>query len=591
VEGADIVEEGRARGKAGFCERTLTSNGSAETAAACVVHCAKPIVEPEETTVAKRDDERPYGDPDLVWRVLGLLNVFRLLVPTVLSVVIALAPAPRFLGTTSPALFSGTLIGMFVAGVLCIGMLKRRWPSLQRQAYIHIGFDIVAFAMLMLASGGTDSGLGLLLVVPVGAISLLVASRSAAVIAALAAMAVLAQQLAQLFLGVVDSATFTQTGLLGAVIFIVALAAAPLANRIRESEALVRQRDVDLANLAQLSQYVVERLRESIVVVDEQDRIRLINDSARQILGPGEGAAGALLGEVSPRLLYLLETWRQGARTDEESAGTLLATDGSREIKPHFAPLGDRWPCPVIVFLEDLSAQSARVQQNKLAALGRLSASIAHEIRNPVGAMSHAAQLLNESEGLSSSDRRLTQIIQGNASRISAIIQNVMQLSRREDTQAERMPLAEWLEDFAAEYRTTRELAAERLTVEHPTEELEVRIDPSHLHQILWNLVENAVKYGLTSPESRIELRTGRLAGSARPYLEVADRGPGIGPATVERIFEPFFTSEAGGTGLGLFISRELAQSNGALLVYEPRAGGGSIFRLVFADPQRWEAG
>ena len=541
--------------------------------------------------MAKRDDERPYGDPDLVWRVLGLLNVFRLLVPTVLSVVVALTPAPRFLGTTSPALFSGTLIGMFVAGVLCIGMLKQRWPSLQRQAYIHIAFDIVAFAMLMLASGGTDSGLGLLLVVPVGAISLLVPNRSAAVIAALAAMAVLTQQLAQLFLGVVDSASFTQTGLLGAVIFIVALAAAPLANRIRESEALVRQKDVDLANLAQLSQYVVERLRESIVVVDEQDRIRLINDSARQILGPGEGAAGALLGEVSPRLLYLLETWRQGARTDEESAGTLVATDGSREVKPHFAPLGDRWPCPVIVFLEDLSAQSARVQQNKLAALGRLSASIAHEIRNPVGAMSHAAQLLNESEGLSGSDRRLTQIIQGNATRISAIIQNVMQLSRREDTQAERMPLAEWLEDFAAEYRTTRGLPAELLPVEHPIEELEVRIDPSHLHQILWNLVENTVKYGLTSPESRIELRTGRLAGSARPYLEVADRGPGIDPAAVERIFEPFFTSEAGGTGLGLFISRELAQSNGALLVYEPRAGGGSIFRLVFADPQRWEAG
>ena len=81
------------------------------------------------------------------------------------------------------------------------------------------------------------------------------------------------------------------------------------------------------------------------------------------------------------------------------------------------------------------------------------------------------------------------------------------------------------------------------------------------------------------------------MSGSARPYLEFADRGPGIDPAAAERIFEPFFTSESGGTGLGLFISRELAQSNGALLVYEPRAGGGSIFRLVFADPQRWETG
>jgi two-component system sensor histidine kinase PilS (NtrC family) len=539
--------------------------------------------------MASPDKERIYGDPDLVWRVLGLLNVFRLLVPTVLSVVIALSAAPRYLGSTSKALFAATLIGMFVAGLLCIGMLKRRWPGLQAQAYAHIAFDLIAITLLMLASGGTDSGLGLLLVVPVGAISLLVANRSAIVIAALASLAILAQQLAQVALGQADPTTFTQAGLLGGVIFIVALAAAPLANRMRESEALVRQKDVDLANLAQLSQYVVERLRESIVVVDEQDRIRLINDSARQILGSRDSEAGALLGELSPRLLYLLETWRQGARTDEESAGTLVANDGSREVRPHFAPLGNRWPCPVIVFLEDLSAQSARVQQNKLAALGRLSASIAHEIRNPVGAMSHAAQLLNESEGLSNPDRRLTEIIRGNATRVSSIIQNVMQLSRREDTQTERMPLADWLDDFAAEYRSTAGLRPEQLPVEHPVEEIEVRVDPSHLHQILWNLVDNALKYGLLGPDSTIELRSGRLAGSARPYLEVADRGPGIEPAAAERIFEPFFTTESGGTGLGLFISRELAQSNGALLVYEPRAGGGSIFRLVFADPQRWE--
>ncbi len=415
-----------------------------------------------------RDAERVYGDPNLVWRVLGLLNVFRLLVPSVLSTVAALSPAPRFLGSTWPTLFSTTLAGMFVAGVLCIGMLKRRWPDLRVQAYIHIGFDIIAIASLMLASGGTDSGLGLLLVVPVGAISLLVANRSAILIASLAALAILGQQTALVLLDLAESTAFTQTGLLGAVIFIVALAAAPLSNRIRESEALVRQKDVDLANLAQLSQYVVERLRESIVVVDEQDRIRLINESARQILNPGNGAAGALLGEVSPRLLYLLETWRQNPRTDEETAGTLVAADGSREVRPHFAQLGNRWPCPVIVFLEDLSAQSARVQQNKLAALGRLSASIAHEIRNPVGAMSHAAQLLSESAGLSGPDQRLAEIIQGNAARVSAIIQNVMQLSRREEIQAERMPLAEWLEEFAAEYRTHTRAATRALTRRAP---------------------------------------------------------------------------------------------------------------------------
>jgi len=114
-------------------------------------------------------------------------------------------------------------------------------------------------------------------------------------------------------------------------------------------------------------------------------------------------------------------------------------------------------------------------------------------------------------------------------------------------------------------------------------------VDPSHLRQILWNLCENAFRYAVQGENDRVELRVGRLAGSHRPFLEVLDRGPGIEAALTDRIFEPFFTSRASGTGLGLFIARELAQCNGALLVFEPRSGGGSIFRIVFADPQRWE--
>jgi len=172
---------------------------------------------------------------------------------------------------------------------------------------------------------------------------------------------------------------------------------------------------------------------------------------------------------------------------------------------------------------------------------------------------------------------------------VSGIIENIMQLSRRDATRAERMPLKEWLEDFVTEFLATGELPERRFRIDLPEEEVEVRIDPSHLHQIVWNLAENALKYGLTGPDDVIDIRVGRLPGSTRPFLEVADRGPGIDPGRAERIFEPFFTSEAGGTGLGLFISRELAQSNGALLAYEPRPGGGSLFRLVFADPLRWE--
>ncbi len=536
-----------------------------------------------------REIDRAPGDPELAWRVLGLLNIYRLIVPSVLAVLASVAVRPQSLGVAWPDAFYLVNSAWFLSGVLCIWLLKRRWPALHTQALLHIAFDLLAVCALLLTSAGVDSGLGLLLILPVGAVSLLLTNRTGITVAAVAALMVLGQQLALVVAGLATPADLTQAGILGAVVFIVALGAAPLAGRLRESEALVRQRDIDLANLADLSQYVVERLRESLVVVDEQDRIRLINESARQILGAG-ATTNALLGEASPRLLYMLETWRVDSR-DNDGSGTMLAADGLREIRPHFAPLGHALPAPVLVFLEDLTALDDRVQQTRLAALGRLSASIAHEIRNPVGAISHAAQLLAENRELSEADHRLTEIVRNNAERVSTIIGNVQQLSRRESTRPERMPLGEWLGDFVEEFCATGGHPPERLSMQMSDPDIEVRVDPSHLHQILWNLCENAFRYGSSDEQSRIELAAGRLVGSGRPFLEVADRGPGIDQTLVDRIFEPFFTSRASGTGLGLFIARELAQCNRALLVYEPRSGGGSIFRIVFADPQRWEQG
>jgi two-component system sensor histidine kinase PilS (NtrC family) len=367
-----------------------------------------------------------------------------------------------------------------------------------------------------------------------------------------------------------------------------------VATRLRESEALVRRQEVDLANLAQLSQYIVQHLRESILVIDTQDRIRLINESAAQILGDEKAYPDALLGEASPQLLYLLETWRQNAdKTNAfpDTEPTFVSADGGRVIRAHFAPLGATSPAPVIAFLEDTSLLAERVQQSKLAALGRLSASIAHEIRNPVGAMSHAAQLLGESPNISSEDRRLTEIMRTHADRVSRIINNVLRLSKRESTQRERLSLPAWCDEFHEEFCETMQLPHERLRASGTSADLEVRADPSQLRQIVWNLCENALKHGVRdSSDQVVEIRYGRLSPTARPFLEIADRGPGVAPEHAERIFEPFFSGGRGGSGLGLFLARELAQTNGATLLYEARPGGGSIFRLVFADPRRWEA-
>jgi two-component system sensor histidine kinase PilS (NtrC family) len=537
----------------------------------------------------------PFLAPsDLAWRVIGLLNLYRLLVPLVLLSMQSLPGTGWELVPARPRLFVSACTTYFTAAVLLLIARRLHWSSLRIVALVNATVDALAIGFIVYASGGASSGLGILLVLPVFALTVLAGPRDALLIAAVAAIAILVQQVFTGIAGASVASDYVTAGVFGAVLFLVALATWPVANRLRESEALVRRQEVDLANLAQLSQYIVQHLRESLLVVDAHDRIRLINESAAQILGDPHAYPDALVGEASPRLLYLLESWRQRTGTTAGAVSppdpTFAAADGARLIRAHFAQLGASNPGPVLIFLEDTSLMAERVQQSKLASLGRLSASIAHEIRNPVGAMSHAAQLLGESSHLMGDDQRLTEIIRTNADRVSAIIDNVQRLSRREAPRLERLPLATWLQEFQHEFCQTMQWPAARLLMSAASLEVEVRVDPDQLRQILWNLCENALKHAIgDSRDENLELRYGRMSVSERPFLEVADRGAGVPPEQAERIFEPFFSGGRGGTGLGLFLARELAQTNGATLLYEPRAGGGSVFRVVFADPRRWE--
>jgi two-component system, NtrC family, sensor histidine kinase PilS len=525
--------------------------------------------------------------------VIGLLSLYRLLVPLILIAMQSFAEPAWGFSTARPSLFLAACIAYFTAALLLLIARRLRWSSLRIVALVNASVDALAIGFILYASGGVASGLGVLLVLPVLALTVLADRRDALLIAAVAALAVLVQQV---ILGLSDGAPtsdYVTAGLFGLVLFVVALLMWPVANRLRESEALVRRQELDLANMAQLSQYIVQHLRESILVIDPEDRIRLINESAAQVLGDQRAFPDALIGEASPRLLYLLESWRQREADTGPSPTfdqTFVAADGARVITPHFAPLGTSKPPPVLIFLEDTSLIVEKVQQSKLAALGRLSASIAHEIRNPVGAMSHAGQLLAESPQLTEEDRRLTEIIRSNAGRVSGIIDNVQRLSRREPAQQERLLLGPWIEEFHEEFCETMQWPRQRFILEHHDADLETRVDSNQLRQILWNLCENAIKHAIGDDAHQvIELRYGRMSGSGRPFLEVADRGGGVAPEHFERIFEPFYTGGRG-TGLGLFLARELAQANGATLLYESRGEGGSIFRLVFADPRRWES-
>jgi len=526
---------------------------------------------------------------DFAWRVLVLLNLFRLSVGAVLLAVFYLVDAPRIVGETDPTLAWRTLIGLLAAGCVFLVLLQRRTPHTRWQTYLQFATDLLAMTLLLHASGGASSGLGGVLIVSVGTLALTLPAERAFLLAAVTALALLGEQTYAQWQGITTVAEFAPSGILGAVIFVITAVVQLLRKRLVETEALAEQRGLDLRNLVELNEYIIQHLRESIVVVDSEDQVRLINESAVRQLGAGAGSEELGLNAISPELTDQLRIWRAGANMGR-SQMAFSSSDGAN-IQPHFAPLSGGRTGGVVIFLEDTSLIAERVQQAKLAALGRLSASIAHEIRNPLGAMSHAGQLLAESPSMGQEEHRLTDIIRVNSRRVSHIVESVLALSRREPTHPERLQLNPWIEDFMREFVQTLELYEGAVSLASGLPDIEVRMDPTHLHQILWNLCDNAVKYASVAAGAiAVELSCGVLEPSGRPFLEVSDRGPGIKPDKVEQIFEPFYTSQPGGTGLGLYISRELAERNGATLRYQPRQGGGSAFRIVFADANRWQS-
>jgi two-component system, NtrC family, sensor histidine kinase PilS len=532
--------------------------------------------------------------PEFAWRTLRLLNAFRLLYSAFLFALFIYPSEPRFVGDDHPELFLAAVLTGFVFAAINDFAANQHWPSVGGQALAQGLFDIVIISALTWASGGLTSGVGNLLIITIGALAFISTRLRALAFAAVATLAVLGLQVFGVTRGVIGVDDVAPAGLFGGLLMLLAFAAAPLARRIHESEALARQRGVDLENLNQLNEYIVQNLRESIVVLDGDNRIRLMNEAAAKYLGIGPGWRGVPIARVSPRLHQAVAGWRSDGAVSE-LAGPFPSADGATLIAPFFAPIGRPRSGALLVFLEDTSLQSEKAQQAKLAALGRLSASIAHEIRNPVGALSHAAQLLGESEPLDESQQRLAAIIENNATRVSNIVENVLQLSRREQLSTERIDLVEWSKHFAEEFAGSANLPPAAVDLDISAAPIEVRMDPGHLHQVVTNLCENALRYGQAVGEPpRVELAIGRRPGTGRPFLEVRDRGEGIPAELAERVFEPFFRASArpehrGGSGLGLFIARELCEVNRAALVYQPRDGGGTIFRIIFADPQRWE--
>ena len=514
------------------------------------------------------------------WRPLRLFGLYRLTLAGLFSALLFTGLGPEVIGRAAPAVYAATVLAYLAFAVAAGFAIRLRWPDYDTQVLVQVLVDIVALTFLIYASGGIRSGFGMLLVVAIAGGGILTVGRTAVLFAALATIAVLIQEiLAWLHF---QQTAYTQAGMLGATLFATAYLAHFLAVRIRESERLAQQRGLDLANLSLLNQHIIQRMQSGILAVDAGDRVRLVNESARRLLNAPEAAMGIPLGRLSPELARQVAEWRDG----RQPASILVRPErGEVDLITSFAALESSQRGSLLVFLEDSSAVTQRAQQLKLASLGRLTASIAHEIRNPLGAIGHAAQLLAESEDLGEGDRRLTRIIREHTQRVNDIIENVGQLSRRRPVAPVELDLARWVPGFLEEFAQERGLAQGAVDSAVAEGPVAVRMDPTQLRQVVTNLCENGLRYSREAPLLRLE--AGVNAQTERPFLDVYDSGPGVDPEAAESLFEPFFTTEGSGTGLGLYIARELCELNQASLSHLGNTEKGHGFRISFSHPQR----
>lgn len=512
-------------------------------------------------------------------RILRLYHLYRVAIGLVLVLLISSDLHNDLMRMSNPAAFHYGAWGYLILNILIAVLLQN--PKRELSVLILALMDVSLLSTLFYFAGGTPSGIGNLLIIAVAIANILLRGRMGFLIAAVAATGLI---YLTFYLSLSDrdaSGQYVQAAALGTLCFAAALLVQGLTRRLQISETLARQRAEEVANLEALNAQILQRMRTGILVLDPQQRILLANQGALDMLDQ-HSLVGERLAPRCPELIRALQLWRDNPTLRPQQ---FKATPNGAMLQPSFAALQHGVRQDTLIFLEDISQIAQQAQQLKLASLGRLTASIAHEIRNPLGAISHAAQLLQESEQLDPADLRLTQIIQDHSRRMNLVIENVLQLSRRRQAEPQLLDLKYWMHRFASEFRGGLP-PRQQIHVKTLGSSLQTRMDPNQLLQVLTNLVQNGLRYsGKEHIEAQVWLHLFRDETSDLPVLEVLDDGAGIPAEQVQNIFEPFFTTESKGTGLGLYICRELCESNQARLDYQARAEGGSCFRIVFAHP------
>ena len=515
---------------------------------------------------------------------LALFRVYvayRSLLSIVLLILLVNPNTRTLVGSLNPNLYTTAALVYLATNIPLVGSLSTRLNENQTLMLLVFLVDIMALTLLADTSGGMTSGLPALLVITVAASAVLISNRKLAMlVAAISVLAILLDTTWLILRDVLDIGSLFPAGLLGLLVFGVALMVQTIAHRLGRAEELARNRASDLYNLQRLNEQIVQHMQTGILLVNNEGLVRVMNQSAIRLLAPERKITEEQGGQLEDYCVQLADQFTRWKHSSIHRATPFTVTEGGNPVIANFQKLQPHVNHESLVFVEDYTPVTQYAQSLKLNSLGRLTASIAHEIRNPLGAISHAAQLLQESPDLIPSDSRMADIIQHHSERVNRIVESVMQISRREPPKPEQLLLASWLSEFVHEYLNALNRPAE-VTIDCDYKELLIEFDPENLQRIFTNLLDNALRHS----KQRTGKETARIHididSTLHQYqINMIDNGSGVAFGDRAKLFEPFFTTMSEGSGMGLYLCKELCEINNADLDYRPTGKGESCFRI-----------
>ncbi len=517
---------------------------------------------------------------DLTRRVLVYLNAFRLFISLVLSIAYFTGLLIKSPMLDNDAVIGTVLISYFVMAIYLAAEAHRHNAEHFLLSRISLFIDILFLSVLLFMFGGPESGLGILLIFASASAAILLPMRMALFFAALAVIAFVGEALAGLLLQQAVKTDLMEAGLYGTTTFITTVLVNLLAHWLRDYRILAERQAVELTRLEQINELIIRRMRSGVLAVDSIGDIQLMNESAWFLLG-SPALERKALADISPEIDRIMAEWHGNPSRETESV-TLHASQAN--VVPKFVSLPGTAGIRVLIFLEDNDVIAQRALELSASSLAKLSGSIAHEIRNPLAAVSHAAQLLAESENMPIEDNRLVDIICKQSYRMNDIVENILQLSRREKSRPDIFDLNVWLEEIVEEFKNALPAMDIDLGTDFDQQEVLVLFDRSQLHQAVWKLMENALQHaGCDGVPPLVRIKTKQLSKTGYCLISVEDNGPGISDEQVQHIFEPFYTTNKQGSGLGLYIARQLCEVNQAELTVDSVPGQGTCFHIRLA--------